>query len=299
MLADLAATFPQIAQRFGAASEVLGFDLWDLVQSGPEEELNATANTQPVLLAADVALWDVWRELGGRRPDYVAGHSFGEYAALVCADAIEFEEGIALVADRGRFIQDAVPTGEGAMAAIMGGELAALETICTEVSSTHGVCECANLNAPDQVVIAGTRAAIDAACAMALERGAKRAVPLTVSAPIHCALMRPAAERLAERLSRVRLGRPSIAVLHNVDATTHDEPDAIREALIRQVHSPVRWRETIESLADRGVTKLCECGPGKVLTALVRRIDRQLSCAPLQDEESLREAVASYAVAEA
>ncbi len=273
MMAALA-EFDEVRQRFESASAVLGFDLWQLVAAGPEEQLNRTEFTQPALLAASVATWDIWVNSGGARPRYMAGHSFGEYSALVCAGALDFATGIALVADRGRYMQAAVPAGQGAMAAILGLELDALERVCRQASEAGGVCSCANLNAPGQIVIAGDAASIDAACRLATAAGAKRAIRLPVSVPAHCALMQPAAVQLAERLAGCAFATPQIAVVHNVDVAQHPEPDAIRAALVGQVHSPVRWIETIELFAAQGITTMAECGPGKVLAALIKRIDR-------------------------
>jgi [acyl-carrier-protein] S-malonyltransferase len=294
MLSDLANETKEVGLRFEAASRVLGFDLWDLVRNGPEDRLNRTENTQPALLAASVATWDVWIAQGGPRPARVAGHSFGEYTALVVAGVLEYEAAVALVADRGRFIQDAVPEGEGAMAAILGLDLAALEEICRQAAEQHGTCACANLNAPGQIAIAGRKAAVDIACKLAIASGAKRAIPLAVSAPIHCDLMQPAAVRLEQRLGRVVLKPPQIEVIHNVDASPHTDPRAIKTALIRQLYSPVRWIETIENFAESGITTVCECGPGKILSALIKRIDRSINCTPLANTAAIRDCLAAY-----
>ena len=292
MMSDLANEAKEVEERFSAASQVLGFDLWDLVCNGPEDRLNRTEHTQPALLAAGVATWDVWITSGGPRPGRLAGHSFGEYTALVCAGVLEYDTAVALVADRGRYIQEAVPVGEGAMAAILGLGLSTLEDICRQAAAQHGTCACANLNAPGQIVIAGQTAAVDMACKLADERGAKRTIPLSVSAPIHCDLMRPAAERLAIRLEQVPLEPPQIEVIHNVDAASHSDPQAIKTALIRQLYSPVRWIETVEKFAHSGVKRICECGPGKVLTALIKRIDRSIDCTPLAYAASIRDHIA-------
>ena len=289
MMSDLAHESEEVEMRFSAASQVLGFDLWDLVCNGPEDRLNRTEHTQPALLAASVATWDVWIESGGPRPGRLAGHSFGEYTALVCAGVLDYDAAVALVADRGRYIQEAVPAGAGAMAAVLGLELGSLEDICRQAAEQHGTCACANLNAPGQIVIAGQSAAVDKACKLASERGAKRTIPLAVSAPIHCDLMRPAAERLAVRLDQVPLESPQIEVIHNVDAIAHSDPQAIKTALIRQLYSPVRWIETVEKFAHSGVKRICECGPGKVLTALIKRIDRSIDCTPLANAGAIRD----------
>ncbi|MGR8921306.1 MAG: ACP S-malonyltransferase [Gammaproteobacteria bacterium] len=288
MMRALADEFDAVAARFGSASEVLGFDLWQLVCAGPEEELNATRNTQPALLAASVATWDIWRQLGGPLPVMMAGHSFGEYTALVCAGALDYATAVGLVADRGRFMQEAVPAGEGGMAAILGLDLESIEALCVQAAAGGGTCEPANLNAPGQIVVAGSAAAVESACSAALEAGAKRAMPLAVSAPAHCALMAPAAERLGARLAEIELTVPAITVVHNLDVSPHADADAIRTALVGQMTSPVRWIETVEHFASQGVTRLVECGPGKVLSALVRRIDRSLACTPLGDGDAVR-----------
>ena len=292
MMTALAAEFPEVRARYATASEVLGFDLWKLVDSGPEDELNRTQNTQPALLAASVASWDIWVKAGGPLPSVIAGHSFGEYSALVCAGALDFATAVALVAERGRLMQAAVPPGEGAMAAILGLDLAPLEEVCAAAALGQGVCSCANLNAPGQIVIAGTTAAVDRACELASARGAKRAMKLQVSVPAHCALMAPAAAHLAARLAEVVLATPGITVIHNVDVASHAQAPAMREALIRQLGSPVRWIETIEQFARMGVTHIVECGPGKVLSALIKRIDKNLHTVALNDPAGLRDFIA-------
>lgn len=289
MMNALAAEFDAVRMRFDSASGVLGFDLWELVANGPEEQLGRTEHTQPALLAASVATWDIWLALGGPRPRYLAGHSFGEYSALVCAGALDFETGIALVADRGRYMQEAVPAGQGAMAAILGLELAPLEAVCREASAAGGVCSCANLNAPGQIVIAGDTASVDTACALAGAAGAKRALRLPVSVPAHCALMQPAALRLAERLAGCQLTSPAIPVINNVDVAARNAPGDIADALVRQVCSPVRWIETIEFFAASGIRTVAECGPGKVLGALIKRIDRSLTVHSLGAGDDLRQ----------
>ncbi len=290
MVTALAEAFPAVRERFDTASEVLGFDLWKLVSDGPESELNSTRNTQPALLAASVATWDAWIASGGPRPRLMAGHSFGEYTALVCAGALDYATAVALVADRGRFMQDAVPAGEGAMAAVLGLDLEALREVCAEASAGDGVCACANLNAPGQIVIAGSSAAVERACELATARGAKRAMTLPVSVPAHCALMQPAAGRLEARLAGIAIAAPDTTIVHNVDVDTHTQGDAIRAALVAQLHSPVRWIETIERFAADGVTQVCECGPGKVLSALIKRIDRGMTCHGLGTPDGLRAA---------
>ena len=291
MMSTLAAAHEEVVERFATASSVLGFDLWELVSNGPADSLNRTENTQPAMLAAGVATWDVWLKSGGPMPARVAGHSFGEYTALVCAGALKFDTAVALAADRGRYMQEAVPEHEGAMAAILGLGLGVLEAICKQAAGDQGICACANLNAPGQIVIAGDTRTVEAACDLAREAGAKRAIRLPMSVPVHCSLMRPAAERLAERLRSVDFTSPRIEVTHNVDVAAHSEPDEIKDALVRQLYSPVRWIETIEDFARSGISHVFECGPGKILTSLIKRIDRSLDSAALSGSESLREQI--------
>ena len=292
MVAALAAEFSQVRARYAAASEVLGFDLWQLVNDGPEEQLNHTQNTQPALLAASVATWDIWVDQGAPLPSVMAGHSFGEYSALVCAGALDFATAVALVAERGRLMQEAVPAGQGAMAAILGLDLVPLEEACAEAAAAGGVCSCANLNAPGQIVIAGSAAAVARACELASARGAKRAMKLQVSVPAHCALMAPAAAAFALRLAEVKFETPRITVLHNVDVASHSDATAIRAALIRQLCAPVRWIETIEQFARAGVSHIAECGPGKVLAPLIKRIDKNLQTVALNEPAGLRDFIA-------
>lgn len=280
MMDPFVADFPQARARFDAASKVLGIDLWQLVAHGPPEQLNLTQNTQPVLLAASVVCWDIWRHLGGHEPHLMAGHSFGEYSALVCAGALNFDDAVALAAARGRLMQQAVPAGTGAMAAVLGLDLWRLREACLEAAADE-IVECANLNAPGQVVISGHKAAVARAAELAKAKGAKRVIPLTVSAPIHCALMQPAAQRFESLIYAADIRTPRIPIIHNADVESHDQPEAIRRALLAQFSSPVRWQETIEKFAALGVTATFECGPGKVLGPLVRR------CAPGLKVESL------------
>lgn len=287
MVTALAAEFEEVRARFELASEVLGFDLWTLVNDGPADELNRTQNTQPALLAASVATWDIWTRLAGPLPSVMAGHSFGEYSALVCAGALDFASAIALVAQRGRLMQEAVPAGEGAMAAILGLELGPLEQVCVEAAAGGGVCTCANLNAPGQIVIAGNAATVDRACELASARGAKRAMKLQVSVPAHCALMAPAATGLAQRLAAVHFETPRISVLHNVDVSQHTVASEIRDVLVRQLYLPVRWIETVEQFARTGVTHIVECGPGKVLAPLIKRIDKNLQTISINEPASV------------
>jgi [acyl-carrier-protein] S-malonyltransferase len=285
---------PVVQAAFGEASQALGDDLWALVHEGPAEALNLTRNTQPVMLTAGVAVWRAWQAAGGARPDYVAGHSLGEYTALVASGALAFRDAVPLVRFRADAMQEAVPAGIGAMAAIIGGDDAAIADACRE-SAQGEVVEPVNFNAPGQIVIAGHRGAVERAIVAAKARGAKRAMMLPVSAPFHSSLLTPAAERLAERLADVNITSPSIPVVHNVDVATHDSPDAIRAALARQAASPVRWTETVRWLAAHGVTRIVECGPGKVLAGLTRRIDESLAAFALTDGVALAEARAALA----
>lgn len=277
-----------IRETFAEASEALGEDLWQLVQEGPEEELARTRNTQPVMLAAGVAVWRAWKALGGADPTWLAGHSLGEYSALVAAEALDFADAVRLVRLRAEAMQEAVPEGVGAMAALLGLETEAVTQLCVEAASSAELVAPANLNAPGQIVVAGHRAAVLRAVELAKARGAKRAVLLPVSAPFHCDLMRPAAERLAAALAEVPIRAPRIPVVHNVDVSPHPEPAAIRAALVAQAYSPVRWIETIAWAAGHGVTGVAECGPGKVLAALTRRIDKSLESVALADAEAVR-----------
>ena len=275
-----------VRATFAEASKVLGDDLWQLVEHGPADALNLTRNTQPVMLTAGVAVWRAWQASGGPRPAFMAGHSLGEYTALVAAGALAFEDAVPLVRFRAEAMQDAVATGVGAMAAIMGGDDDAIADACREAAQGE-VVEPVNFNAPGQVVIAGNKSAVERAMAAAKARGAKRALLLPVSAPFHSSLLKPAAERLASRLAQVDIRPPSVPVVHNVDVATHAGPDDIRRALAQQAASPVRWTETIRMLVANGVTHVVECGPGKVLTGLARRIDESLTAVALSDVRTL------------
>ena len=294
MLGAFDEAFPVVRPTYAEASGVLGYDLWRLVQAGPETELDRTERTQPALLAAGVALWRLWREQGGASPSMMAGHSLGEYTALVCAGALEFTDAVALVADRGRYMQDAVPRGAGAMAAILGLEDEQVLAACEQAAQGE-VVSAANFNAPGQVVVAGAAAAVQRAVEAARSAGAKRAVVLAVSVPSHCALMRPAAVRLTERLAGLAIRAPGIPVVHNVDAAPRSDADGIREALAAQLHRPVRWAECVRAMASRGASAYVEAGPGKVLSALNRRIVAEATVLPLGDPEGLREALARTA----
>ncbi len=285
MLADLQPVNTIIHKTFAEASEVLGYDLWQLVQNGPEDELNDTRRTQPAMLTAGIALWRLWQARDGARPDYLAGHSLGEYTALVAADALTFASAVKLVEQRGEFMQLAVPAGSGAMAAILGLDDAQVTAVCEEAAGDGHVAP-ANFNAPGQVVIAGDHDAVERAIEAAKGAGAKRAVALPVSVPSHCELMRPAAEQLATALASVDIQPPAIPVVHNADVSTHSDPAAIRTALVEQLYRPVRWVETVQILKDKGVQGVVECGPGKVLAGLGKRIDRSLPTQAIHDAAS-------------
>ena len=283
---------PAVRATFDEASEALGDDLWALVTDGPAEALNLTTNTQPVMLTAGVAAWRAWRAAGGATPDVVAGHSLGEYSALVAAGALAFKDAVPLVRFRAQAMQEAVPAGEGAMAAVMGLEPDAVHAACAEAAQGQ-VVEAANLNAPGQIVIAGAKAAVERASEIAKAKGAKRAVLLPVSAPFHCALMRPAAERLAERLAGVAIVKPEIDVINNVDVAVYDDPEKIRDALVRQAYSPVRWIELVQAMGARGMSHVIECGPGKVLAGMTKRIAKEVEGGSAHDAASLEQAIAA------
>lgn len=286
MLAELAAAWPLVGETFAEASEALGLDLWQVTRQGPRELLDRTDITQPAMLAAGVAVWRVWNQAGGPAPAWMAGHSLGEFTALVCAGALGFADAVALVAQRGRFMQEAVPAGAGAMAAILGLADDQVVAVCAQAAE-GGILEPVNFNSPGQVVIAGEAAAVARGIAAAKAAGAKRAVLLPVSVPSHCALMRPAAERLAVALAAIPLAAPRIPVPHNVTVDAVADPAAIRDRLVRQLYSPVRWVETVRCLADQGVGLLLEAGPGKVLTGLTKRIDDRLEALAVLDPKGL------------
>jgi len=290
MLADLSREYVQVKATFAEASQVLGYDLWQVVATGPEAKLNETQITQPAMLASGVAIWRVWLANNGVRPCVMAGHSLGEYTALVCAEAVTFADAIKLVSDRGRFMQDAVPAGQGGMAAILGLEDGAVRQLCHQAAEGE-VLDAVNFNSPGQVVIAGTATAVARAIAQSKAAGAKRAILLPVSVPSHSALMHPAAERMAERLKLVEFRPPQVPVIHNAHVQSETRPDAIRHALVRQIESPVRWVETIQKMAADGVNKLVECGPGKVLAGLNKRIVKTAETQPVYDPATLREAL--------
>lgn len=277
-----------IRQTFAEASDALGEDLWQMVADGPAELLSQTVNTQPLMLTAGIAVYREWIARGGAVPALVAGHSLGEYSALVAAGALDFQEAVRLVRLRAQAMQEAVPQGEGAMAALLGLDEAAAVEACAEAAQGE-VVSAANLNSPGQIVIAGSRAAVERAMLAAKTRGAKRAVLLPVSAPFHCALMKPAAERLQLRLADIEVKVPSIPVLNNVDVAVEDQPARIKDALVRQAYSPVRWIETVQEIARRGVTNVYECGPGKVLAGMTKRIEGSLVGGAIADAASLEE----------
>ena len=275
MLAELAELHPIVRETFGEASDGAGVDLWALSQGGPEEMLNRTEYTQPALLAAGVAVWRAWHGQGGRSPALLAGHSLGEYTALVAAGALSLKDGAHLVRLRGQLMQDAAPAGVGAMAAVLGAEDALVQEVCEAVSGTEVVVP-ANFNSPGQIVIGGHAAAVDKALAMLGERGVRKAVKLAVSVPSHTPLMREAANRLAEAMTGLSWRMPDRPVVQNVDARVHESVDAIRDALVRQLYLPVPWTGCVQSLAGKGATRMAECGPGKVLAGLVKRIDKSI-----------------------
>lgn len=290
MLADLAQQFPIVEQTFAEASAVLGYDLWALVQQGPAEELNKTWQTQPALLTASVAIWRVWQEKNGAMPVVMAGHSLGEYSALVCAGVMDFKDAVRLVELRGKLMQEAVPEGTGAMAAIIGLDNDSIAKACAD-SAEGQVVAPVNFNSPGQVVIAGNKEAVERAGAACKAAGAKRALPLPVSVPSHCALMKPAADKLAVALQEITFNAPRIPVINNVDVAAESDANAIRSALVRQLYSPVRWTETVESMSAQGVAHLLEMGPGKVLTGLTKRIVDSMTAAAVNDVASLTAAL--------
>jgi [acyl-carrier-protein] S-malonyltransferase len=294
MLAELGAAEPVVRDTFAEASEVLGYDLWALCQDGPEADLGATERTQPAMLAAGVATWRVWVKQGGPRPLAMAGHSLGEYTALVCSDAMDFHTAIDVVRFRGQVMQQAVPLGQGAMAAILGLEDADLDAACREAAQGE-VVEPVNFNAPGQTVIAGNAAAVARAIDAAKAKGARRAVLLPVSVPSHSSLMLGAAERLAQKLATVDVRMPNIPDVYTVEVRKHASPEGIRQSLKEQLFKPVRWADTVRAMIAGGVTTFVECGPGKVLTSLNRRIERkpELRMLALEDTASIAAALAA------
>lgn len=288
MLAAAHQHFAAVRETFREASEVLEYDMWALLQHGPQEALNLTETTQPVLLTSSVALWRAWLSETDVQPGIMAGHSLGEFSALVCAGALQFSDALKLVRKRGEFMQTAVPLGQGAMAAIIGLDDAVINRICEQVTrDPDAVVSAVNFNSPGQVVIAGHTAAVEAAIVALKEAGAKRALPLPVSAPFHTVLMKPAGKELAEVLSTITISTTQIPVVHNVHAQTESDPNAIRKLLVEQIYSPVRWTSCIQAIIQSGASHIVECGPGNVLSGLNRRIDKSLHCYSLEEPESL------------
>ena len=289
MASALAEAYPSAKATFEEGSDALGYDLWALVENGPAEELNKTDKTQPALLASSVAVWRVWQERGLPQPTIMAGHSLGEYSALTCAGAIQYSDALQVVSQRGQFMQAAVPEGQGAMAAILGLEDDQVIQLC-EAAAEGQVLSAVNFNSPGQVVVAGETAAVDRAVAAASEAGARRALVLPVSVPSHCALMRPAAEQLAETLKSIEIASPQIDVIHNVNVGATQDAEEIRSLLVQQLYSPVRWVETIQHFSSVGVSNIIECGPGKVLAGLNKRIVKGLPTSPVYDAATLEKA---------
>jgi [acyl-carrier-protein] S-malonyltransferase len=294
MLAELAAAHAEVRATFDEASAGAARDLWALSMDGPEDELNRTENTQPALLAASVAVWRVWGKLGGAQPAQLAGHSLGEYSALVCAGALSLHDAAALVAERGRLMQAAVPAGVGGMAAILGGDEAQIAAVCAEVAADQVVAP-ANYNSPGQLVIAGHAEAVDRALARLAELGVKKAIKLAVSVPSHCALMRDAADQLGERMAQIAWSAPRVPVIQNAEARVYANVEDIRAALQRQLYLPVRWSECVQALAVGGATRVAECGPGKVLGGLIKRIDKSIEARALGAPAELDAALAAWA----
>ena len=294
MLAELAADFAIIGETFAEASEQLGYDLWHLVQNGPQETLNLTERTQPMLLTASVAIWRSWQQQQGLSPHFMAGHSLGEWSALVCAGVVEFKEAVKAVQLRGKYMQDAVPAGTGTMAAIIGLENSIIIEACQQAAEDQEV-SAVNFNAPGQVVIAGHTAAVERACELCKAKGAKRALPLAVSAPFHSTLLKPAADKLAEHLATVAFTAPAVPVIHNVNAKPETDPETIKSLMIEQIYHPVLWVDCVKQLLATGVTTTVECGPGKVLSGLNKRIDRRIQSLSLERPEDFSAAIAAFA----
>ena len=276
MLAELAEQNPIIETTFNEASEVLGYDMWQLIQQGAQEDINLTQRTQPILLTCSIAIWRLWNQKQGASPSQMAGHSLGEWSALVCANVIDFADGLKIVEARGKYMQQAVPVGQGAMAAIIGLDDQAILEACTKASAL-GVVDAVNFNAPGQVVIAGSNEAVERAMEICKDAGAKRALPLPVSAPFHTSLMKPAADNLADMVNAVTFRSPEVPIMHNVHAQNEQDPQAIKALMLEQIYSPVKWVDCVKQLKQSGVSTLVECGPGKVLSGLAKRIDRELT----------------------
>lgn len=287
-----------VKQTFEQASSALDQDLWALMNGDAAASLNETVNTQPLMLTAGIAVWRVYQQLNGQAPSVVAGHSLGEYTALVAAESLDFTDAVKLVRLRAQLMQNAVPQGQGAMAAILGLDDQIVRQVCAEAEQelTGAVAEAVNYNSPGQIVIAGSTEAISRACELAKTAGAKRALLLPVSVPSHCRLMKPAAEQLSQALVNVKMNAPQITVLHNVDVSAHHDANSIKNALVQQLYSPVRWTETVEKLVKEGITDYAECGPGKVLAGLAKRIDKSRVCAALTSLESVENFITSHSV---
>ncbi|MFK8048848.1 MAG: ACP S-malonyltransferase [Halioglobus sp.] len=297
MLTSAHEAFQSVRDAFSEASDVLGYDMWELICNGDQADLNLTETTQPVLLTSSVALWRAWLESGGQQPSVMAGHSLGEFSALVCAGAIEFGDAVELVRKRGAFMQSAVPVGEGAMAAIIGLDDEAINRICADVASeTSSVVSAVNYNSPGQVVIAGHTAAVEAANVKLKEAGAKRAMPLPVSAPFHTELMKPAGVKLEEVMAELAFSAPTIPVIHNVNGLPESDPSTIRKLLGEQIHSPVRWVNCVEAMVKLGAMRVVECGPGKVLSGLNRRIDDSLQSFSIEDPDRLQQTLSEMSI---
>lgn len=290
MLAEVGSMFPVVRNTFADASDVLGYDLWNLCQNGEQEQLNSTEITQPLMLTASVALWRVWQEKNGAQPALLAGHSLGEWSALVCAGVVKFADAVDLVRKRGAYMQTAVPKGEGSMAAVLNLEDAIILEICREASSV-GVVEAVNFNSPGQVVIAGQVAAVDKASELLKAAGAKRVLPLPVSAPFHTSLMKPAAEQMAKHITATAFSAPNIPVIHNVHAKTESDPEVIKQLMIKQIDNPVLWVDCVKALVADGITSVIECGSGKVLCGLCAKIDKSLNTYSLEDMAGIEKAL--------
>ena len=294
MLADLAAAYPVVEETFAQASEVLGYNLWQLCQDGPQEELNKTECTQPLLLTSSVAIWRVWQQQGGAVPALLTGHSLGEWSALVCAGIVQFQDAVKIVQLRGRYMQEAVPAGEGAMAAIIGLDDDAINKACEDAAQDE-VVAAVNFNSPGQVVIAGSAGAVERASELCKEAGAKRAMPLPVSAPFHTSLMKPAADRLLETIEATVFSAPQIPVIHNVTAAVEAEPEAIKRLMYEQIYTPVPWVDCTKALVAAGIESAVECGPGKVLAGLCKRIDKSISAYGAETPADIDKALATLA----
>ncbi|WP_444913259.1 ACP S-malonyltransferase [Microbulbifer sp. PAAF003] len=295
MLSEIAQEAPEIQATFAEASNVLGYDLWDLCQNGEQEAINLTQRTQPLLLTSSVALYRMWRSRGGAQPAFMAGHSLGEWSALVCSGVLAFKDAVHLVRERGRLMQEAVPVGEGAMAAIIGLDDAAVEEACA-ASAEGEIVAAVNYNSPGQIVIAGSSAAVQRAIEACKAAGAKKAMPLPVSAPFHTELMRPAAEKLTPQIEATEFNAPEIPIVHNVHAELESDPEKIKTLMIEQIYRPVRWTACAQKIIGSEVEQMVECGPGKVLSGLIKRVDRSVSCHAIDSPSNFNEALRATAV---